>query len=346
MGFIQFIGTQRSGSNLLRIMLNQLPEIAAPHPPHILNTFRQILPIYGDLNQYASFGSFVDDVCKWIELNPVTWQTSKFDRDEIRDRCKENTLIELFHEVYSYYAELQNSEYTCCKSMSNVHHYRELENAGLNPHYIFLHRDGRDVACSFKKAIVGEKHVYHIARQWKADQEKSLEVEQKIPSDRFINVKYRDLITAPESILKKLCSFLNVTYNQIMLDYFRAEESKKTARSGAMWQNLSQPIMAGNYNKYPKELSPKEIKIFEIVAGDTLEKLGYTVASDYKDLPEITKGEIKAYSLQNSQMKKEAILLADQHDIESRSAQKELFDRFNERLISIKRSSHKINNEK
>lgn len=346
MDFIQFIGTQRSGSNLLRIMLNQLPEIAAPHPPHILKTFDQILPIYGDLNQNSSFESLVQDVCEWVELNPVTWQTSKFDRDEIRDRCKKNTLIELFHEVYSYYAELQNSEYTCCKSMSNVHHYEELENAGLKPYYIFLHRDGRDVACSFKKAIVGEKHVYNIARQWKADQEKSLELEQKIPSDRFINIKYRDLITDPEPTLKKICSFLNVTYNQNMLDYFQAEESIKTARSGKMWQNLSQPIMTGNYNKYLKELTPEEIEVFEVVAGEMLEKLGYTVSSDYKNLPEIDEHDINAYTLQNSQMKKEALLMADQHDIESRSAQEELFNRFNEKLISIKRSSHKINNEK
>ena len=39
MKFFQFIGTQRSGSNLLRLMLNQLEGIYAPHPPHILKTF-------------------------------------------------------------------------------------------------------------------------------------------------------------------------------------------------------------------------------------------------------------------------------------------------------------------
>ena len=126
MKFIQFIGTQRSGSNLLRIMLNQLPEIAAPHPPHILETFEHLLPIYNNLNDNANFESLVNDVCLWVELNPVKWQISKFDRALIRDRCKENTLITLFYEIYSYYAELQNCEYTCCKSMSNVHRYRDL----------------------------------------------------------------------------------------------------------------------------------------------------------------------------------------------------------------------------
>jgi sulfotransferase family protein len=333
MKLIQFIGTQRSGSNLLRTMLNQLPEIAAPHPPHILETFEHLLPIYGDLNDTANFESLVNDVCLWVELNPVKWQTSKFDRVIIKDRCKENTLIALFYEVYAYSAALQSCEYTCCKSMSNVHRYRDLKAAGINPWYIYLHRDGRDVACSFKKAIVGEKHVYHIARQWKNDQEKSLEVVQNIPSDRVINVKYRDLITDPESILKKICSFLDVQFKQIMLDYFHAEESLKTASSGAMWQNLSQPIMAGNYNKYLKELTPEEIRIFEKVAGDTLEKLGYALTSDYKNGAEIDKHAIEAYSLQNSKMKKEAVLMADQHDIGARYPQKEMLNRLQRMLV-------------
>ena len=349
MKFIQFIGTQRSGSNLLRTMLNQLPEITAPHPPHILETFGSLLPIYGDLTNHSNFESLVNDVCSWVELNPVTWHISNFNRAVIKDRCKENTLIELFYEVYSYYSELHNSEYTCCKSMSNVYQYQDLETAGINPHYVYLHRDGRDVACSFKKAIVGEKHVYHIAKQWKADQEKSLEVKQKIPSNRFIEVNYRDLITDTKSILEKVCSFLNVPFRHNMLDYFHAEESINTARSGEMWKNLSQPIMAGNYNKYLKELLSEEIKIFERVAGDILENLDYTLTTDHKSMSEIGKQDIKTYSLQNSQLKKEAILMADKHDIEVRCPQIELLNKLKKELVTKKKVPIEIsmkNNER
>ena len=329
MHFIQIIGTQRSGSNLLRTMLNQLPEIAAPHPPHILKTFEPLLPIYGELDHNPGFESLVNDVCLWVELNPVPWQTAEFDRDKIIDSCREHTLIELFYQLYSSYAAGQKSEYTCCKSMVNVHRYEDLEQAGLNPYYIYLHRDGRDVACSFKKTIIGEKHVYHIARQWKADQEKSLEVEQKIPSGRFFKVRYRDLITDPETILKRICAFLNVSFDRNMLNYFKAEESIKTARSGMMWQNLSQPIIAGNYDKYLKELTPEEIGLFEMVAGDILERLGYEINTDYKNMPEIEKENIEVFSLQNSQMKKEAILKADKQDLQSRYPQKKLLEKFN-----------------
>ena len=47
---VMMIGTQRSGSNLLRLMLNQLPDIASPHPPHILERLGPLEADYGDLS--------------------------------------------------------------------------------------------------------------------------------------------------------------------------------------------------------------------------------------------------------------------------------------------------------
>ncbi len=82
-------------------------------------------------------------------------------------------------------------------------------------------------------------------------------------------------------------------------------------------------------DRYSLDISFKNTE-FEIVAGDILEKLGYAITSDYKNMPEIKQDDIEAYSLQNSQMKKEAILMADQRDIESRYPQKELLDKFNQ----------------
>ena len=68
---ILMIGTQRSGSILLRLMLNQLPEVAAPHPPHILQRLMPMVAGYGDLGGDANFERLVDDVCRLVELNPV-----------------------------------------------------------------------------------------------------------------------------------------------------------------------------------------------------------------------------------------------------------------------------------
>src|SRR5689334_16548930 len=92
---VQMIGTQRSGSNLLRLMLNQLPEVSAPHPPHILERFMPLLPIYQDLYIPYNFRKLVLDVCELVACNPVAWTGVELDADYIISRCKENTLIEI-----------------------------------------------------------------------------------------------------------------------------------------------------------------------------------------------------------------------------------------------------------
>ena len=74
MKYIQLIGTQRSGSNLLRLMLNQLDDISAPHPPHILSTFLPVLEKYGNLKTSKNLNNLILDVCKWIKLNPIKWE--------------------------------------------------------------------------------------------------------------------------------------------------------------------------------------------------------------------------------------------------------------------------------
>ena len=63
---IFMVGEQRSGSNLLRLILNESKDIAGPHPPHILQRFVPLLPIYGELNKPETFNRLVDDVCRLV----------------------------------------------------------------------------------------------------------------------------------------------------------------------------------------------------------------------------------------------------------------------------------------
>ena len=51
MKFFQLIGTQRSGSNLFRLMLNEFDDVFAPHPPHLLKTFYSITSNYNNLEK-------------------------------------------------------------------------------------------------------------------------------------------------------------------------------------------------------------------------------------------------------------------------------------------------------
>lgn len=272
---IQFVGTQRSGSNLLRLMLNQLPEISAPHPPHILKTFFPLLDQYGDLNESGNFRMLADDVCNWVNRNPVPWEGIHLQVEEVLARCSKNTLIELFVRIYEWKGQHDGASIWCCKSMESVHYVKEIEKEGVAPYYIYIFRDGRDVALSFMKAIVGPKHIYFLARKWAEEQRLSLEVEKLVGKERFIQVRYEDLIHAPRVVMNTICDRLGVSFSDEVFEYFHSDESVNTASSGQMWKNVVKPIIPDNHDKFKREFKTEDLVLFEQVAGDVLHMLGY-----------------------------------------------------------------------
>lgn len=329
---VQMIGTQRSGSNLLRLMLNQLQEVSAPHPPHILERFFPLLPAYNDLNNPKNFDQLAHDVCKLVEYNPVPWIGFKPVSSAVIARCKKPLLTEIFRVLYELRAESENARIWICKSLVNIRFAHQLEECGVNPLYIHLYRDGRDVALSFKKAIVGEKHIYHIALQWKEEQEASLLLADQLGSSRVIKVCYENLLHNPESELRKLCSFIGAEYSSVALDYYHSEESHNTALSGVMWKNVENPIMSDNYNKYTKELSSDDILLFEQVAGDTLQKLGYPLRFPESEKKILSAEEIFEFNELNNKSKEEARLSQKPEDLEKRKGQELLLQSIRARI--------------
>jgi len=319
---IFMIGTQRSGSNLLRLMLNQLPEIAAPHPPHILQRIMPLVSSYGDLSDDDNFFQLVDDVCRLVELNPVPWEGVVLDRKDIARRCRERSVPAVHGAVYDVCAEAKGALTWCCKSLANINYTRELEAYFRSPKYIYLYRDGRDVAVSFSKAVVGEKHFYHIAKEWASTQKLALTLRKKIGFERFISVSYEELTVYPERTARLLCAFLGVPFRESMLDYYETEEAKRAATSSELWKNVINPVMNNNSRKFLREADPRDIGIFESVAGRVLDALGYARAVVRPGEEKVfSKEEILAFDDDNRMRKEELRKLVDPADLIRRDLQ-------------------------
>ncbi len=333
MKYIQFVGTQRSGSNLLRVMLNQEPEISAPHPPHILKTFYPILHHYGDLEIKSNFYQLTVDVCDWVKKNPVPWEHVNLDPEKICKECRRNTLVDLFSTIYEQKAVVDKASIWCCKSMENVYYAAAIEEHGLRPFYIYLYRDGRDVALSFKKAIVGPKHIYHLADKWRKEQALAIQLINTLPKERYAMVCYEELIANPEKELRSICEKIEIPFRPEILDYFHSHESQITASSGDMWRNLTQPIIKTNSNKFKKELTEEEIWIFESVAGKTLEYFGYSLESKV-DYQSFTTAEIDTFSIKNQEIINQVQLQANDDERNRRRPQEELLSEIIARTVT------------
>ena len=327
------IGTQRSGSNLLRLMLNQVDGIAAPHPPHILQRMMPLLPNYGDLSQGDSFRLLVDDVCRLVELNPVTWEGVSLDREDVTARCNEQSLVAVFFAIYDILAETWGAEDWCCKSLANVKYLPEINSYSNDAKFIYLYRDGRDVALSFQKAVVGEKHIYHIAQGWAKSQRLALQMQTILNDEnRFYPISYESLVADPEGSLRGLCKFMGREYSPQMLNFHQSSEASNAASSSSLWGNVTKPIMKQNTKKFLKHATEEEMIIFELVAGDVLDALGYERVRVARGTEtSFSKQAIELYDRINQRLKQEKRAEMDPEDLKRRDRQASLLKEIAER---------------
>jgi hypothetical protein len=319
------IGTQRSGSNLLRLMLNQLSHVAAPHPPHVLERMAPLMPGYGALESDSSFAQLVEDVCRLVECNPVPWTDVALDRDEVASRCRERSLVAVYGAVHDIMAQAWGALDWCCKSLANVHFLPEINAYFPDARFIYLYRDGRDVAASFRKAFVGEKHFYFIARDWDREQRLALQQRDNAGPGRVFTVSYEQLTREPEDTLRALCAFLGTDYSDAMLDFNHSHEAVRTARSGAMWGNVTRPVMRDNSRRFLQHATEMDIRIFESVAGASLDALGYErmfVRSG--DELQFDSDTIAAFAEENRQLKETVKSGLDPEELRLRKPQQEL----------------------
>ena len=329
---ILIIGTQRSGSNLLRLMLNQLPQIEAPHPPHLLQVFSPLVPAYGSLEEDKNFQALIGDIMRFIEANPVPWSNIELNPDKIFERCESRSLVEIFRVVYEMKAELKGAAYWCCKSMANVYFIPEIEDSGMKPFYIHLLRDGRDVAASFRNAIVGEKHPFFIAKQWVREQELANAMTARLPAERTVVLRFEEFINDPQRALTGVLTKLEIEWTDDILNYYLSEEAKNTAAAGEMWRNVVKPVDRNNKRHYSEKLSKEEIALFESIAGKALTYYGYKTDNDIGKLSaQYSEQEIRTFNEQNEMLKKEARVKYVK-DAEARAKQENVLKDIKKRL--------------
>ncbi|MEJ2509196.1 MAG: sulfotransferase [Gammaproteobacteria bacterium] len=326
---IFMVGEQRSGSNLLRVILNESPDIAGPHPPHILQRMMPLVPLYGDLKKEKQFKRMVDDVCRLVEHNPVVWEGVEdgFDRDDVRARCRENSLIAIFGAVMDIYAEKKGARAWICKSMQNIRWADQLDAYFDRPKFLYLYRDPRDVALSFSKAVIGDKHPYFVTRQWVELQQLCLDQRAKLGPDQFFSLRYEDLIANPEVVVRDLCGFVGVDFQPTMLEFHRSQEATRTAGSSELWQNVTRPIMGSNSGKFLKGLGEEQTRIVESIAGPIMDTLGYErmfVAPGQEQ--QFTAEDIARFDAENEQRKAEKAKLTDPEDVRRRQRQAKVIE--------------------
>ena len=126
--------------------------------------------------------------------------------------------------------------------------------------YIHLIRDGRDVARSVMK-MGWAGNLWAASRRWIEAERIWDRLRGTLPPDRFIEVRYEELVADPPGELARLCEFAGVPYDPAML----AIDSDTTYES---------PDPKYSY-QWRRNQSPADLGLVEASIGDLLEERGY-----------------------------------------------------------------------
>lgn len=276
---VLIVGTERSGSNLLRLLLNELSEIAVPHPPHLMRDLGPVAHRYGDLRVDKNFKRLIRDAIKLVDLHFAPWPIRP-SAEEIFKRAAKRTIYSVYAEIYEQYRASMGKERWGCKSTFMIHHVSEVLRHHKKPQFIHLVRDPRDVAVSARKSVFCHYHPFFVADLWAREQAVGLEWAEKLGEEAWFTLRYEDLIARPTVELRKLCKFLGARYTASMLRFFEKPAARQLAGLSRSWENVGQPVLKKNSGKYMGELSVREIALIESVAGDVMREFGYKTQTE------------------------------------------------------------------
>jgi hypothetical protein len=94
------------------------------------------------------------------------------------------------------------------------------------------------------------------------------------------------------------CNFLELEYSPDMLAIERTDRSKVVEDQSAWFTNVWSGITTAAVGKWQTELSPRDVGVFESVAGDELRLLGYETGG-----PDGSRALVPAYAAHDAAMR-------------------------------------------
>ena len=290
--------TERSGSNLLTKLMNAHTQICGPSTKHLLNpTFRN-LHRYEPLNEKKNWLQFLDDLLNLYNVDFASWNSS-LTRDELIGAINCGAIDHLFHYIFDKETKSANKKICFIKEIKLYEIVPHINFFIPNAKFVYMVRDPRDMALSWKKSLIHKGGVVEAAKQWKIDQQQYLKffhLENKKQTIKLL--RYEDLLSNPKEELSRIFSFLNLNYEPVQESFYKDLKTKENSKKNDAWKNISKGLLHGHKEKYKTELSAEEISIVQHICFDEMNFFNYPIENTKFDLKKINHNFIKNKGLQ------------------------------------------------
>jgi len=267
------VGFQRSGTTLLRVMLDNHPDIAVPlDTTGLWSRMESELARFGDLDSTEGASRLVrallaeERIRLWeVPLTVETALTAGRGRGYpgILDAC------------YLAYARLKGKKIWGDKDPGNMLRIPTLLRWFLDARFLHIIRDGRDACLSQLKQDFGFDDCLPCAEAWREQVWWVRNIGQVMGPARYFELRYEDLTEDAECWLRRICDFLGLSYSPAMLNYHQRVEHSVPESKRHLWPLLAEPPKAENSFRWKAEMSGSLRIAFEKRAGQVLRELRY-----------------------------------------------------------------------
>jgi len=282
---IFMFGFERSGTTLLSMMVGSHPEIAVP-----LSVTGLWYRYAGQLNAYQQLADFkdlehlVDDLL--TEERIRLWDV-RFNREEVLDGLKPGNFAAVIERFHSLYARYKGKLFWGNLDIATLDNMDETNRWFPEARFLHIVRDGRDVALSHETMPYGASNTLEAAEKWVHRLRVNLKMGAMLSAERYMIIRYEDLILESETTLQRICQFIGVVYSPAMLNYPRMVTEKIPEDRRWLWPALEKlPVKSKAYGwKY--KMSASKRMVFEGVANNLLKELDYEA---YDRVPKLLSG--------------------------------------------------------
>jgi hypothetical protein len=283
------VGVGRSGTTMLRLMLDAHPDLAIPPETHFVP----------DLIEAIEDGAGPDRAVEVMQsVRP--WGDLQMEPDEVRARFEalpDWNAGEALRAFYAIYRERQDKPRWGEKTPAYVRKMRRIEKALPEARFIHVIRDGRDVALSRWKRTLGEGKrapAGQVAEGWERRIRRAQKQGRRL--GHYMELRYVDLVTDTEPNLRRISEFIELEWDPVMLRYYEgaadrmaemardlpAAEGKPTRPGGERMQAhamTQKPPDPSAMYRWREKMSAEDIAEFDAAAGGLLAELGYEVGT-------------------------------------------------------------------
>ncbi len=289
------VGVQRSGTTLLRLILDSHSRMAIPFESFVLVEYFQRLSQYNYLADREDFRKLAKDllaskgICKWSPKVVL----EDLDFEECTD-C--GSLVD---EIFSAFARKSGKPYWGDKTPSYLEDMHIINKIFPQAKFIHIIRDGRDVALSLISQKWGPPGFIPALKQWKEKVYWGRKMGSLLSGPRYFELRYEDLLESPKQWVGAILEFLDLSYEEGMLEKFYQKAGNKVPETSREYHpHVGSPINKELGFKWKSKLSNLDKVLADKLAADLLETLGYPL-SEQKAPEFLTKSNEMLHNLRD-----------------------------------------------